>query len=221
MIQEGMGMAQCPDVPGVSNNGSFRLCGLLWVSRWPNLQRYGAHSLRQSLTCMHSQFPDALWPPTQHQSHQWPLTSHKKRCKFVLDSDTLLQLNVKSDKWAGLTWQKLQKSFYGLFSIWKETNRWVTVTAMARHALAVSRNKLAPTLPSLPQTSQTGASIWSRFLPFYPPHCSQPNLRLTSRPVRKLMTQHLRTCVKDLLQVLRDLPKCEREIKVNLDEADI
>ena len=41
IIQEGMGMAQCADVPGVSNNGSFRLCGLLWVSRWPNLQRYG------------------------------------------------------------------------------------------------------------------------------------------------------------------------------------
>ena len=90
---------------------------------------------------------------------------------------------------------------------------------MARHALAVSRNKLAPTLPSLPQTSQTGASIWSRFLPFYPPHCSQPNLRLTSQPVRKLMTQHLRTRVKDLLEALRDLPKGENEIRVNIDEA--
>ena len=42
IIQEGLGMAQQVPVPGVFNNGSFRLCGLLWVSRWPNLQRYGA-----------------------------------------------------------------------------------------------------------------------------------------------------------------------------------
>ena len=74
---------------------------------------------------------------------------------------------------------------------------WVTVTAMACHALAVSRNKLlgnlAPSAAADPV--QTGAAQFGPVFCLFIPPQHLPNLSLTIHPVRKLMTQHLRTCV--------------------------
>ena len=87
----------------------------------------------------------------------------------------------------------------------RETNGLATVTALACHVLAVSRNKLTQPCPLCRRRWRPERLNLARFFAFLFP--TVPNHRLTTQPVRKLMTQHRRSFVKDLLQVLRDLPK--------------
>ena len=87
----------------------------------------------------------------------------------------------------------------------RETNGLATVTALACHVLAVSRNKLTQPCPLCRRRWRPERLNLARFFAFLFP--TVPNHRLTTQPVRKLMTQHRRSWVKDLLQVLRDLPR--------------